>query len=874
MNTTIEKKLRALTIIPESLYVRRAADEQLKGVVANMGRPGYVLVARQMGKTNLLLNAKRELSGKNDVFLYVDLSNAFPTLQQFFRNIIDTAVETHPQHFALLQADLEARRVLTNSLPAHKEHEQELRMLLNAIVGKIVICLDEIDALTKSNYSDSVFSLIRSTYFASRINFSEFNRLTYILSGVAEPTELIKNKDISPFNIGEKIYLDDFSYDEYLRFIEKAELSLSEDVRERIFYWTNGNPRMCWDLCSALEDIEISGREVDVGGVDQTVRRLYLTSYDIAPVDHIRQLVEDDKDIRNAIMSIHYKKYSAISDVHRTRLYLSGVIKADFLSDSISIKNKIIEESLSEDWINSVENLKLSIRDRANKKLEERDYETALDLFRACDDGKIGADKVYLYHNMGECYFRMGEYSEAIDYLTRAPAKKSSFAMLFFRQQIWLGVAQFRIGDIHGSIERLNAVVNADFAEGRTTEYFEALVNRCAPYFKQFEEFGQAIIDDCTYVIEHAHEATGNEIELKNTLVCAAYLNLAEALRRLKRDEDAVVVLREAIGAVTAISQPSLIVQLVDAVPEEERAELLLEAARLIEEHQLSFTDDLLQEHINFSERVYAELLTRALELADQTVWKATLAPLIRGRFSDTAKKGVLSNAIVLALRSRKRGIVKHLLRAFIDNIEDNLKGDEFRALGYYVIVVDDEEDVDDIEREFVASFTTADIADLGERDIVTMYVIAEKAFRADNVSFAQRTIDAVNENRGELSRLDSEPRISQALFAIDFAQLLLIAKKNDRIATENFARALRKIMPEEVASSSAFAPEFFYQIKAELDAILSIARPVPVKAAKKYGRNDLITCRYLDGSIKQGKYKHLEKELKEGKCEVVSNSK
>jgi hypothetical protein len=55
------KYLKPSTIIPSDLYVDRAADRQLRQIISDMGRPGYVLVARQMGKTNLLLHAQQTL---------------------------------------------------------------------------------------------------------------------------------------------------------------------------------------------------------------------------------------------------------------------------------------------------------------------------------------------------------------------------------------------------------------------------------------------------------------------------------------------------------------------------------------------------------------------------------------------------------------------------------------------------------------------------------------------------------------------------------------------------------------------------------------------------------------------------------------------
>lgn len=49
----MEKVLKPYTIIPDRLYVPRDADRQLAEIINDMQRPGYVLVSRQMGKTNL-----------------------------------------------------------------------------------------------------------------------------------------------------------------------------------------------------------------------------------------------------------------------------------------------------------------------------------------------------------------------------------------------------------------------------------------------------------------------------------------------------------------------------------------------------------------------------------------------------------------------------------------------------------------------------------------------------------------------------------------------------------------------------------------------------------------------------------------------------
>ena len=247
------KILKPYTIIPRELYVNRDADRQIKNIIKDMGRPGYVLVSRQMGKTNLLLNAKRELETPKDVFVYIDLSNPFEDARSCFENVIDSAVDTNYEKFAEVSKEINERRAELRNTPPHKQHIYELRQLIKSIDGKLVIILDEIDALTKTSYSDQIFAQIRSIYF-SRINYVELERLTYILSGVIEPNEIIKDPKISPFNIGQKIFLNDFNKEEFTHFLVKSNLNLTAELSKRVFYWTGGNPRMTWDVCSEIEN--------------------------------------------------------------------------------------------------------------------------------------------------------------------------------------------------------------------------------------------------------------------------------------------------------------------------------------------------------------------------------------------------------------------------------------------------------------------------------------------------------------------------------------------------------------------------------------------------------------------------------------------
>lgn len=346
------KILKSTTIIPQHLYVERKADIQLRNVINDMGRPASILVSRQMGKTNLLLNAKYNLSNENKLFIYIDLSSTFfPSIKECFRYVIDSAIDTN-NNFEEIEEKISENRE-KNKLP-NREHEQELLLLLRQFKGDIVIVLDEIDSMIKYDFSDQFFSQIRSVYFASRTNYPEFNRLTYILSGVLEPSEIIHDKTKSPFNISEKIYLNDFTKEEYLSFITKTNLDfLQNDVIEKIYEWTNGHPRITWDIMSKLEDKFIENKKISVDDVDDIVDDLYIKHSDNPPIDNIKNLIAENVALAQSILDIKQKIYLNISDAIKSKLYLFGIIEI-VDNEAIAIKNKILEENLTDDFLKDI----------------------------------------------------------------------------------------------------------------------------------------------------------------------------------------------------------------------------------------------------------------------------------------------------------------------------------------------------------------------------------------------------------------------------------------------------------------------------------------------------------------------------------------
>ena len=78
---------------------------------------------------------------------------------------------------------------------------------------RLVVFVDEIDTTLRLDFTDDFFAAIRFLY-QNRAADPALQRLSFVLIGVATPGDLIKDAARTPFNIGHRIELTDFTFDE------------------------------------------------------------------------------------------------------------------------------------------------------------------------------------------------------------------------------------------------------------------------------------------------------------------------------------------------------------------------------------------------------------------------------------------------------------------------------------------------------------------------------------------------------------------------------------------------------------------------------------------------------------------------------------
>ncbi len=521
--------LRQYTVVPKDLYVERRADRQLRDILNDMERPGYVLVARQMGKTNMLLHAKREYESSKDIYTYIDLSHSFDNELDCFENIVDTIVDTHEDYYKTAKEKISEVRS-NKEKSAQRKHLEELRILLKNTENKLVIILDEIDALTKTTYSDNIFAQIRSIYF-QRLNYPELSKLTYILSGVMEPSDIIKNPKISPFNIGQKIYLTDFSHEEFKLFIKQAGIdnALSEEILDRIFYWTNGNPRITWDLCYEIEGA--IDRIKTINDVDLIVQKIYLTNYNKPPIDNIRDLVIVDKELREAIIQIYYGKEQVLSDQIKNKLYLAGITA--YQENNISIKNRIIERSLSLNWLQQIEKQEKDLLQIALEYISREDFSNGLNVFEEFldrnefDDDTDPHDVDVIYYQMGYAAYRLQQMDKALNFLLKSKFDEQTNYVFFAKRLNLLGLVYFFQNKIDESLSSFEKIISNkekiidDIYLKSLINYSSIIINHDKEKIDEAESIFDRIISEELFVGKKINES------LKKSIMTVAYFNKA-----------------------------------------------------------------------------------------------------------------------------------------------------------------------------------------------------------------------------------------------------------------------------------------------------------------------------------------------------------
>jgi hypothetical protein len=337
------------TLRPDApTYVQRPADEQLYQAASN-GRYSYVLTARQMGKSSLMVRTARRLQAEDVKTAVIDLTALGTNLtdDEWYLGLLirlqnQLRLSSNVRQWWQEQSDLGVVQRFTTFLR---------QILINHIEQPVVIFIDEIDSTLNLPFSDDFFAAIRALY-NERATDPLYNRLTFIFLGVAVPADLIKDSHRTPFNIGQAIELQTFTKEDASNLEQLLQQTFGEGataVFQQIYHWTNGHPYLTQRLCATAV-------ETDSTDIDALVNDLFLT--DEAQGESNLQFVSTKllaHPRKNELLKLyrHILRGDHIPDDKQSLLHsqlkLTGLVQARY--NELQVHNPIYARVFDQPWV-------------------------------------------------------------------------------------------------------------------------------------------------------------------------------------------------------------------------------------------------------------------------------------------------------------------------------------------------------------------------------------------------------------------------------------------------------------------------------------------------------------------------------------------
>lgn len=200
-------------LLTSKFYIERTADEEFRSAIASQDSIVLVKGARQVGKTSLLARGLQQAREAGAEIIVTDFQELNADYLESIEKLLLTLAESIAD-----QLDL---HVFPNEMwnprlsPGSNFDRYLRRVVFEKVSAPLVWGLDEVDRLFAYDYQSEVFGLFRSLHNKRALDpEAPWHRLTLAIAYATEAHLFITDLNQSPFNVGTRLLLKDFTLDE------------------------------------------------------------------------------------------------------------------------------------------------------------------------------------------------------------------------------------------------------------------------------------------------------------------------------------------------------------------------------------------------------------------------------------------------------------------------------------------------------------------------------------------------------------------------------------------------------------------------------------------------------------------------------------